>query len=290
MEFKTHWVNTTDQERLYVKTWGNAQHPALILVHGYPDNQTVWEALIHYLIQDYYIVTYDVRGAGQSSIPRRIKAYALEQLSLDLESVADTILPNRAFHLIAHDWGSIQSWESVTDSRFKDKILSFVTMSGPCLDHAAFWMKKQFKGHKRQFAQQMLKSWYIMLFQLPLLAPTAWKVFQPEWWQQFIERLERTDDLPVNEAVQQDGQYGVNLYRANFLPRLLRPRQRFAICPVTAIVLQYDQFVSPALTDEAQQWSEQFTVLQVAANHWAILSRPKKIASLIRQHLQAFQA
>lgn len=33
-------------------------------MHGYPDNQEVWEPVIQLLMKDFYIVTYDVRGAG----------------------------------------------------------------------------------------------------------------------------------------------------------------------------------------------------------------------------------
>ncbi|MGE8561641.1 MAG: alpha/beta fold hydrolase, partial [Acinetobacter sp.] len=130
MQVKTQWVTTQDQQRLYVKTWGNTEKPALVLVHGYPDNQEVWEPVIQELIQDFYIVTYDVRGAGQSSIPARIRDYRLKRLSLDLECVINAVLENRAFHLAAHDWGSIQSWESVTEPKFKPRILSYSTISG----------------------------------------------------------------------------------------------------------------------------------------------------------------
>ena len=54
MEQQSYWVQTTDQQRLYVKTWGNANNPALVLVHGYPDNQEVWEPVIGHLVQDYW--------------------------------------------------------------------------------------------------------------------------------------------------------------------------------------------------------------------------------------------
>ncbi|MCP5793027.1 alpha/beta fold hydrolase, partial [Klebsiella pneumoniae] len=91
---------------------------------------------IEHLINDFYIVTYDVRGAGLSSIPKRIRNYRLERLSLDLQEVVDELLPNRQFHMAAHDWGSIQSWESVTEPKFKGRLLSYTTISGPCLDHA----------------------------------------------------------------------------------------------------------------------------------------------------------
>ena len=83
-------------------------------MHGYPDNQEVWEPMIEKLISNFYIVTYDVRGAGLSTVPKRIRDYALPRLSLDLECVVNALLPNRNFHMAAHDWGSIQSWESAT--------------------------------------------------------------------------------------------------------------------------------------------------------------------------------
>ncbi|MBD8007751.1 MULTISPECIES: alpha/beta fold hydrolase [Acinetobacter] len=286
MEMQTQWVDTTDQQRLCVRTYGQPTQPALVLVHGYPDHQMVWEPVIHYLTQNYFIVTYDVRGAGESSIPKKISDYRLARLSQDLEEVVNKVLPNRAFHLAAHDWGSIQSWESVTDFRFKGRILSYSTLSGPCLDHAAFWMREQFQQNRTKFLKQMSKSWYIAVFQLPWVAPLAWNFFNPQRWAKIVEQLEKRDDLPLNPYIVKDGKYGVNLYRANFLPRLAQPRQRFAICPVQAIVLQNDKFVGPDLIDEVSKWVDDFSRVELAANHWAILSQPEQVAQLIDHFIQ----
>ncbi|WP_179998817.1 alpha/beta fold hydrolase [Acinetobacter sp. YH12239] len=283
MQFESHWINTTDQQKLYAKTWGDRNKPALVLVHGYPDNQEVWEPIISNLIEDYFVVTYDVRGAGQSSIPKKIRAYALAQLSLDLESVVNHLLPNRNFHVAAHDWGSIQTWESVTESKFKGRILSYTTISGPCLDHAAFWMREQFKHQKPKFFKQLIKSWYIVLFQLPVVAPTMWNFLNPDRWGKIFEILEDTKGLPVNQNISKDGEYGVALYRANFIPRLTMPRQRHAICPVQAVVLKRDKYVSPELIDEIPKWATVFERVEVDANHWAVLSRAQEIASYIKQ-------
>ncbi len=286
MSFQSHWINTEDGQKLYAKTWGDESKPALVLVHGYPDNQEVWEPIIEQLISDYYIVTYDVRGAGQSSIPKRIRDFTLAKLSQDLNRVTTTLLPHRAYHLAAHDWGSIQSWESVTDPKFSNKILSYTTISGPCLDHAALWMRKQFSSNKPKFFKQLAKSWYIVAFQLPVLAPTVWHFFNPQRWGKILEQLEHSKNLPVNENIASDGQYGIGLYRANFAPRLLRPRQRYAVCPIQAIVLKYDNFVSPELIDEIPHWAEHFSKVELEANHWAVLSRPKEIAEHIRQFIE----
>ncbi len=285
METQTQWVATSDQQRLAVRTFGDISKPALVLVHGYPDHQEVWKNVIVYL-PDYFIVTYDVRGAGDSSIPKYIRDYRLERLSMDLEEVVNAVLPGQSFHLVAHDWGSIQSWESVTDPRFEGRILSFTTISGPCLDHAAFWMRNQFKQNRSRFFKQLSKSWYIAIFQLPWLAPTAWNFFNPERWGKIIRELEGKEGLPLNQNIVKDGKYGVGLYRANFIPRLLKPRERYAICPVQAIVLKRDNFVSPQLVDEMPKWVQTFSRVELDANHWAILSQPKLIAESIREFTQ----
>ena len=283
MQAQTHWISTQDQQKLFAKTWGKPEKPALVLVHGYPDNQEVWEPIIEQLITQFYIVTYDVRGAGQSSVAKRVRDYALPRLSLDLECVVNELLPNRKFHLAAHDWGSIQTWESVTEAKFKDRILSYTTISGPCLDHAAFWMRDQFTHQKSKFFKQLIKSWYIVAFQLPILAPTVWHFFNPERWGKVLSQLEKTKDLPLNPNISKDGEHGIALYRANFVPRLLKPRQRHAVCPVQAVVLKRDQFVSPELIDEMPKWVADFERVDVDANHWAVLSRPQEIAAYIAQ-------
>lgn len=286
MQTQMTWISTQDGQKLCAKTWGNAEKPALVLVHGYPDNQEVWEPIIEQLIHDFYIVTYDVRGAGQSSIPKRIRDYALPRLSLDLECVVNELLPNRSFHLAAHDWGSIQSWESVTENKFKQRILSYTTISGPCLDHAAFWMRDQFMHEKPKFFKQLFKSWYIVAFQLPVLAPTVWHFFSPQRWGIILNQLEKTKGLPLNQNISKDGEHGISLYRANFAPRLTMPRQRHAICPVQAVVLKQDKFVSPELIDEMPKWVANFERVEVDANHWAILSRPQEIAQYIKAFAQ----
>ena len=291
MRPQLHTVQTSDQQVLCAKTWGNEQNPALVLVHGYPDNQEVWEPIIHELIHDFYIVTYDVRGAGQSSVPKHIHDYRLQQLSLDLDAVTQQILGSRAFHLAAHDWGSIQTWESVTEPKFKGRILSYTTISGPCLDHAALLLREEMKHHPVDFLKKLSKSWYIGAFHLPFVAPTVWKFFSPEKWAKVLNGLERKNNLPLNFNIRKDGQYGIALYRANFIPRLTQPRQRFAQCPVQAIVLKYDAFVSPDyILKEMPKWVEQFEHVELNANHWAILSQPQKVAEYIATFAAKYSA
>ena len=107
---------------LAVKTWGDPARPTVVLVHGYPDNSEVWHEMAPILARDYYVIAYDVRGAGQSSAPKGMRNYTFARLTDDFIAVIDALSPSKPVHLIAHDWGSIQSWEFVTEERLRGRI------------------------------------------------------------------------------------------------------------------------------------------------------------------------
>ena len=69
METQVQWVDTTDQQCLCVKTYGQPEQTALVLVHGYPDHQAVWEPVIAHLSQDYFVVTYDAVSYTHLTLP-----------------------------------------------------------------------------------------------------------------------------------------------------------------------------------------------------------------------------
>src|SRR5690348_8533790 len=83
--------------------------PSVVLVHGYPDQQQVWDPVVAALPADrLHLVTYDVRGAGASDVPRNQGGYRTELLLEDLAAVvAATIPEERPVHLVGHDWGSV---------------------------------------------------------------------------------------------------------------------------------------------------------------------------------------
>lgn len=174
MQRHSQWVDTSDHQRLYVKTWGEPEQPALVLVHGYPDHQDVWGSGDFSPCSGLFCG--DLWCARSRRLQRSQENSGLSSgtsvcrfRASGRSGLAGTNFPPRGSWL-----GSIQAWEAVTEPKFKGRILSFSTMSGPCLDHAAFWMREQFKQHKIKFFKQMTKSWYIAVFQLPFIAPTAW--------------------------------------------------------------------------------------------------------------------
>jgi pimeloyl-ACP methyl ester carboxylesterase len=276
MDERSREVVSSDGVRLAVYESGPDDAPTVVAVHGYPDNHTLWHDVAGLLAGNFHVVTYDVRGAGASDKPTGRRAYRMTQLVDDLLAVIDTTSPARPVHLLGHDWGSIQLWPAVTDDRFAGRIASFTSISGPSLDYAGSWVRR-LDEHPRESLRQFAHSYYIFLFQLPLL---------PEWAAQrgFIARGARRAGRPMGAAGSnaEDAVTGVQLYRANMLTRVSRPKPVPAQVPVQLVVPGEDAFARPTMVVEATTpWVSDLTVVPVSGGHWWFTERPDVLAGLI---------
>lgn len=278
----THRI-ASGKVNLAAYTQGNPEHTPVVLIHGYPDNHEVWNEVAEKLAKKFFVVRYDVRGAGASDRPRQARDYTLQILSDDLVAVLDKLVPGRAVHLVGHDWGSIQTWESITASHLQHRILSYSTISGPSLDHVGYWMRKRLlstdAGMRKKALKQLSSSWYIMLFQLPFLAPNIWRLAGDR-----LPRLiAKNENIPYKAHASQveDGIFGINLYRANFIKSLLTPRERYTDKPVQLIVAEDDNYVGVQLFEDMQQWVPNAWRRDVKAGHWTLLAEGEKLAGWI---------
>lgn len=277
---ESHGVSLVVYER------GDVGRPTVILVHGYPDTAAVWDGVVGHLEPHFHVVTYDVRGAGESERPRRRSAYTLDLLAKDLHAVADAVSPDRPVHVVGHDWGSIQSWEAITGADAAERFASYTSVSGPCLDHIGQWMRVNARSPRSlpKVVRQLVKSWYIVLFQMPLIAPLGWRLGVGKTFPSVIERMEGLahDDRYPGPTLARDGARGVQLYRANFIPRLARPRERTTSVPVQVILPLKDRYVSPPMADTARPWVDRLWIREVHTGHWLPRKAPETLAQAVR--------
>lgn len=257
------YVTASDGIRLAVFEDGAPDAAStVLLVHGYPDNHRVWDPIAAALVADgYRVVRYDVRGAGKSDAPDSLRGYRLEQLTDDLFAVAATA---GSVHLVGHDWGSIQSWHAVTDARAPGRIATFTSISGPSLDHASLWFRRRLTRptpeHLAQVTEQLARSWYIGVFQVPGAGPLLWRYVLGRRWP-------RQSDTLMSDAVN-----GIGLYRANFRSRA-RGRGYTTRVPVQVITLTRDRYVTPSLASEdLDRWAPRLTRRVLDATHWSALT------------------
>ncbi len=283
-----------DGLRLAVWRQGDPTRPTVVLVHGYPDTHRVWDGVAAALAGEFHVVTYDVRGAGASERPADRAGYDLSHLVADLHAVIDAVSPDQPVHLVGHDWGSIQGWDAVTDPAADGRIASYTSMSGPLLDHVAWWMRAHRSrrwSDLRILLRQGLRSWYVAMFQVPILAESGWRTVAPRSFRRYLHRVE---GVPAGRGpgatLADDGANGVQLYRQNVPPRMADPSRRTTDVPVQLLVATDDRFVTPALLDGIEQHVSDLRRRDVAGGHWLPVVEPERFAGWVAEHVRSVEA
>ncbi|RSD20278.1 SDR family oxidoreductase [Amycolatopsis eburnea] len=268
-------MTASDGVRLSVHVDGREDGPTVVLVHGYPDNSSMWGGVAAELTAKHRVVTYDVRGAGQSDKPSGRSSYRLDQLADDLRVVVEAVQPAGKVHLVAHDWGSIQTWHAVTGDGLRGRVASYTSISGPSLDHAGAWFRAQLTRptpkRLKNALSQFLHSWYILAFQFPLIPDVLWRT---GLLGKQIQRME-PDAAPPDKS---DGLHGLQLYRANMFTRLSRPAPKPADVPVQVLAPTGDAYVTTPLQTEVTRWVPDLRIRRVVGTHWVTRAKPAVVA------------
>lgn len=274
----TRTVTTTDGLSLHVREFGDPAAPTVALVHGYPDCGDVWGGVAARLSERFHVVVPDVRGTGRSDAPAAPSGYGLAQLATDIRTVIDATSPDAAIHLVGHDWGAVQSWEAAGGDALDGRLASFTSLSGPCLDHLAGWMRR---GRFSDRLRQARKSWYVAAF-LTRAAELPWRLPVERRWPIVLKRMEGITGHRAAPTMRRDGRNGLELYRTNVRTRMQHPENRTTDVPVQLLVARGDRFVSPPMADVAIPHCTTIVRREVPDGHWGLLlRRPEAFAGLI---------
>lgn len=142
--------------RLHALTCGDPNGRPVVLLHGFPEYSASWEDILPALADaGCYAVAPDLRGYGQSEKPD--VGYDLDTLARDVIALIDALGAERA-DLVGHDWGGGIAYHVA--AHFPDRIRRLAVVNCP---HP----RAMIAGLRRP--KQLLRSWYILFFQLPLL-------------------------------------------------------------------------------------------------------------------------
>ena len=285
------FVTSAGGVQLAVREYGDpASATQVVLLHGFPDDQTMWEPVVESLPADWHVITYDARGAGGSSRPRTRSAYRTELLVEDLVAVVRATVPDDArFHLVGHDWGSCAGWEVLAaetwDHRLAGRLASFTSASGPSFDHLATRLST-WPGRLR-LLPQLLHSWYVYVFLIPLLPELTTRLTLP-LVRAFFERVDPTVRLlGRGPDVTRNAIPSINLYRANVGARMRAPRPWRTSVPVLLVVALRDGFVTPRALEGLEARCRHLDRVEVDEGHWVPRARPAEFAAAIRQAVDA---
>ena len=142
--------------RLHCVTQGEG--PLVVLLHGFPEFWYSWRYQIPYLARRFKVVAPDMRGYNLSDKPPRVSDYSLDKLAGDVKGLIEAFGETDA-HVVGHDWGGAVAWSFAM--AYPDYVAKLAVLNAP---HPAAFAKNIMSNPR-----QMMRSWYMFFFQIPVL-------------------------------------------------------------------------------------------------------------------------
>lgn len=245
----------------------------VVLLHGFPERASCWREVAP-LLHEAGLRTYapDQRGYSPGARPSGRRAYAVPELVADVVALIEEI--GGPVHLVGHDWGANVGWSVA--ARHPELVRTWTAVSVP---HPAAFVKAM------RSTRQGLHSWYMGLFQLPLV----------------VEGLARWEGGPVDQGLRRTGmtrdevarfraeivEYGalspaLGWYRALPLSRGRGMGGRVRV-PTTLVWSTRDSAIARPGVD----WCEQYVdapyelVVLDGVSHWIPTHAPRQLADAI---------
>jgi pimeloyl-ACP methyl ester carboxylesterase len=288
------WLDVQAPEvALRALSWGPPDAPIALCLHGFPDTAYGWRKFAPRLVDSgWRVIAPFMRGYAPSSIPSD-GSYHIGALMDDALRVRSAAGGTPQDVVIGHDWGAMAATglAAMADSPFAKAVI----MSVP--PPAAFRPRGRVSDRARllgQLPHQLLRSWYIMYFQIPWLPEHSASWVPPLLWRRWSPRYDAEEDLRhVDAAIGtlESWRAAVGPYRAAV--RNTRPPAQYAelhrqwtSAPrlpslylhgrddgcVTSAFAHWTEKVLPAGSDVA---------IVEDAGHFLQLDQPEKVAELV---------
>lgn len=138
---------------------GPADGPVVVLLHGFPQQNSSWEQIIPLLTaKGFRCLAPNQRGYSPGARPTRRRDYRATELVKDILALIDASGADRV-HLVGHDWGAAVAWGVAGTA--PERLASMSALSVP---HPMAFMRSMLTS------RQGLASWYMYVNQLPWVA------------------------------------------------------------------------------------------------------------------------
>lgn len=279
---------TRGELRFDVTDSGPADAEAIVLLHGWPQDRHAFDPVIPLLTAaGYRALAFDQRGYSPGAQPAPTSSYAMSELVADVLALLDAAGVSRA-HLVGHDWGGAVAWSVA--QRAPERLASLTVLSTP---HPRAMLEAL------QHPDQLLKSWYMLAFQVPALPETVLRAT-------LATALQRSG-LPAFESHRYAARFraggtaagGLAWYRAMGAAEARRAARRVrgilptgaaptpevdpqVTVPTTLVWGRHDTALGRRGTEATAQWvSGPYRLVELDAGHWLPETRPYEVAEAI---------
>ncbi len=133
---------------------GPKDAPALIFLHGFPENHRTWRHQIAHLSDRFRCIAPDQRGYGNSSRPEGAEHYDVQSLIGDVFGLAHA-LGVANFTIVGHDWGGALAWCVAAFGQASGIVTRAVIANAP---HPAVFQRLLFEDEAQRAASQYMRA------------------------------------------------------------------------------------------------------------------------------------
>ena len=262
---------------------GKAGAPPVLLMHGFPQDRSMWRDVTPTLARTRRVISLDLRGAGESEAPRH--GYSTTERVADVVAVLDALGLDRV-DVVGHDWGAWLGYRIALDHPDRVRRLVAIAMVHP-------WPMQ------RHLLPNVWRWWVTALFEVPgvgawvlrrHLGVASWLLTRdsrrPDIWSS--ERLHRYVVRAAEPARASAGrQLHTQLIRD--IPRLLlgRDRRRTLEAPTLVVGGEHDALIPPAVLTVPARLAGTMSVRTLPGGHFLVDEIPELVAELVDTHLGA---
>ncbi|SHN49561.1 Pimeloyl-ACP methyl ester carboxylesterase [Geodermatophilus obscurus] len=263
-----------------VRDGGPAGGEPVVLLHGFPQDAAAWTAVADRL-HDAGLRTLaaDQRGYSPGARPSGRAAYRLRELTGDVLALLDAAELGSA-HVVGHDWGGIVGWALAAGHPERVRTLTALSVPHPAAMARAFVT-----------SDQALRSWYVGLFQLPVLPERLLLAGDGA----ALRRMLLTSGLPSDLAghyvrrMQEPGALSAALAWYRALPLDARDPVGTVRVPTLHLWSTRDFALGRTATEQTRRFVDAPYRLEVLEGlpHFIPELAPDRVAELVTQHVRA---
>ncbi len=280
----THHYATVNGIRMHWAEQGRG--PLVVLLHGFPEFWYSWRHQLPALAEaGFRVVAPDQRGYNLTEKPKGVAAYAMDHLVADVAALIRELGEERAA-IVGHDWGGGVAWSFAARHPEMTRRLAVLNCPHPAAMQRAL----------RRNPRQMVRSWYILFFQVPKLPELAFRAQNYRAIEQALRGMALRPGTFTDEdirayksAAAQPGALtaAINWYRAAAREfRQMQPLPPITL-PTLLIWATEDRALGVELTHDMSRWVKDLTIRYIPrTSHWVQQERPE----IVNRYLLEFLA
>lgn len=267
---------------MHYEEMGNPAGPPVILLHGFPEFWYSWRHQMPALaMAGYRVIAPDQRGYNRTS---KNGPFTVETLVGDIRALQEA-LGIDCCDIVGHDWGAMVAW--AFPAYYPQHTRKLAIMNGPHPD--------AYQDACRSNPIQVLKSWYVFMFQIPGLPEAIWRLGDYKILRKTFGALPRqymseTDIERYIDAMSQPGALTamINWYRA--LPAQLRNKAAMPDntihVPTCVIWGERDAYLSKACNATLPRYVPDLEIHYLPeGSHWVQMDCPDEVNRLLLEFL-----